>query len=200
MGEWCFAGTSETAEGNDDGIGVIVDVLDNEAIEQNIPLEEQQAPEYVADCIGQQILQKIDCEVCRECVTASELGPEHAFIRMQEYSEDRLSLTYPSKNLSMAVTQATSIFQNHIAPKLHIPNLLTTANLQMSMGTDFSWLRCAQHGGEITMKFLDTLVPFLIRTECKRRNEVLREKTQQIKLAREARRAAREARQTLPQS
>ena len=117
---------------------------------------------------------------------------------MQEYSEDRLSLTYLLKNLSMAVTKATSIFQNHIAPKLHISNLLTTANLQVNMGTDFSWLSWAQHGGEMTKKFLDTLVPFLIRTECKRRNGVLREKTKQMKLAREARRAAREARQTLP--
>ena len=39
--------------GNDGGIGVIVDVLDNESIEQNIPLEEQPVSEYVAGYIGQ---------------------------------------------------------------------------------------------------------------------------------------------------
>lgn len=151
---------------------------DDVELEKKLARLEHQPHVYIAGYIGKQLLKSHGtCAVCSDSVCVVNPGPEHIYVKEKEWTEG--CLVYASQSLTQTVLDAMDIFTTKIAPDLHYYNIYQLCKTHI-MTCDTSWILCTAHRETMTEKLFSVLARFLIFTECKRRNEVMREAAQPL--------------------
>lgn len=95
-------------------------------IESDLTNTKEQPLVYVSGYIASVLLKKYSkCDSCKKCLTVLEPGdnPIYELIKLKEWWQDKLCLTYPSVELCRTIEVAVKIFENEIIPAFYQQNI-----------------------------------------------------------------------------
>lgn len=145
-----------------------------ETIEKDLTGMEQQPIVYVSGYIASIILKTYKCEICKKCLKIEDSDvddPMYSYIQLREWWPEKLSLTYPTKNLCRLVEAACKTFENDILPCLHHLNICQLTTTAFTANCDATFITCKEHKDNIINAIYNSLALLLIRRQCQRINQ-----------------------------
>lgn len=126
---------------------------------------------YVSGYIASKLTQNSSCMECINCLKIDKPNNEdlYRYISLREWWTDKVSLTYPSRDLCDFVNEAQTLYTNTISKELYKNNLCQLCSLHFST-LNLNWFKCKTHINEMLTLLFKLLSRLFIRKSCKDKN------------------------------
>ncbi|XP_050501229.1 uncharacterized protein LOC126881182 [Diabrotica virgifera virgifera] len=118
---------------------------------------------YVAGFIIKNLKSIKECEVCAANIISDCLEPHHTFTMFKEYSDNKLSLNYVTKNFLVDLAKMYDIVIAVLVINGHINHLVKKIKILIKKYVTLEWFTCNQHLDYVFNYCLDVSVSLIIK-------------------------------------